>query len=603
MHAHARAVSSRARLSRTGTTRRRRCASSRRPAGARPGRSPTRATQITVNLESPFTARPDLRSRNHHDLGANHHAPRANSNACRNRLARWCAHHEEAGNAQRRAGSARPGRRASSRSSFRCSSHWAPVVVGGGNWFVHAKHLQTKVDASALAAGSAWSFPCTAGSDAPIMTAARDYAGPHTDAGGTVHTGGYNEQVGDVPGDDVQVRLNANNWFDDDAGINPADFTTPSGGVCVAKELDVKATEVNSFPLASILPLFPDLKRKARVQIQESAETSGPGTTPSGRARAEAAQRCRHLRRRDTRRELRADSLGRVLQRRVRAAGQLELHYRHAVGARPLDDRQRLGRQPGDHHLDAGSQVGVVVALSHRPKCGSGTACFAINQPTIDQLCNQGTTAIAQCYYTTGTSTQTFQSGLQFIRGWCTRTPTPAPGPAEHVDRAADQRQLLLPGLLQRAGGQRLHGHAARDDRSGIRRRRAHTRSDTSTCQEMTSWLSDDPPGACNNNFGAGCQLTHQAAPPPCNSTRPMLAMPSQSRSTAATSRLRPLHANGLPGACANAPNQTCSWYYTARQKHDRPVRNRRRDRSSTTRSSEPSWATSFARARSSTSI
>ena len=28
------------------------------------------------------------------------------------------------------------------------------VVIGGGNWFVHAKHLQTKVDASALAAGS-----------------------------------------------------------------------------------------------------------------------------------------------------------------------------------------------------------------------------------------------------------------------------------------------------------------------------------------------------------------------------------------------------------------------------------------------------------------
>ena len=40
------------------------------------------------------------------------------------------------------------------------------VVIGLGNWFVHAKHLQTKADAGAIAGGGAFEFPCSAGVDA-----------------------------------------------------------------------------------------------------------------------------------------------------------------------------------------------------------------------------------------------------------------------------------------------------------------------------------------------------------------------------------------------------------------------------------------------------
>ena len=69
--------------------------------------------------------------------------------------------------------------------------------------------------------------------------------------------------------------LNGNAYWDDDAGSNPADVTSPSGSVCEAKILDVKATEANSFPLASVLPLFPDLKRKARLQIEEAEGVTG----------------------------------------------------------------------------------------------------------------------------------------------------------------------------------------------------------------------------------------------------------------------------------------------------------------------------------------
>ena len=34
------------------------------------------------------------------------------------------------------------------------------VVLDVGNWYVHAKNLQTKVDAAAFAGGGAWGFPC-----------------------------------------------------------------------------------------------------------------------------------------------------------------------------------------------------------------------------------------------------------------------------------------------------------------------------------------------------------------------------------------------------------------------------------------------------------
>ncbi len=156
----------------------------------------------------------------------------------------------------------------------------AAVVVGGGNWYTHAKHLQTKVDAAALAGGQVWGFPCGADSESNaqgtgIVDVARDYFGSHTTAAGAPFTSPYNPQVGGVSGDKVHVVINGNAYWDDDAGSNPADKTSPAGSVCEAKTLDVKATEANSFPLASILPLFPDIKRKARLQIEEAAGVTG----------------------------------------------------------------------------------------------------------------------------------------------------------------------------------------------------------------------------------------------------------------------------------------------------------------------------------------
>src|SRR5690242_3563693 len=55
----------------------------------------------------------------------------------------------------------------------------AVLVVDVGNWFVHHRHLQTQVDAAALAGGQAWAFPCNANVDSAIETEARKYVGSH----------------------------------------------------------------------------------------------------------------------------------------------------------------------------------------------------------------------------------------------------------------------------------------------------------------------------------------------------------------------------------------------------------------------------------------
>jgi hypothetical protein len=437
----------------------------------------------------------------------------------------------------------------------------AAVVVAGGNWYTHAKHLQTKADASALAGGSAWSFPCTAGSDAPIVTAARDYVGSHIGAGGTAYPGGYNQQVGGVPGSNIQVRLNADNWFDDEDGVDPLDFTTPSGGVCTAKTLDVKATEVNSFPLASIIPLFPDLKRKARVEIQEGAESAGPGLLPLAvRVPKPLNAAAVYVN------ETPGPDFGRILS----------AVYFNDVCEPPANANCVAGMPPGLDHwtTDNGSggnratiaampaQVGVVVALSHRPKC-PGTACFNIDytQPsldTIDEFCNQGTTAITQCYYTTGTSTQTFRSGLQFIRSWSANA-DPQPDLLSTWIEPPISGSFCYQGYFSSPVSNpcivtlRANVDPGFGGVGNTEIRYKHVSGNTGA-------LSDDPPGGCDNNFGPGCDMPAGIATLQLNE--------AHARHAVAIQVLRYNISNwaalGLPPNCgSNQANNACSWYFT----------------------------------------
>ena len=214
------------------------------------------------------------------------------------------------------------------------------------------------------------------------------------------------------------------------------------------------------------------------------------------------------------------------------------------------------------------SKLGVVVALSHRPKC-PGTACFNIDYTlpaldTIDEFCNQGTAAIAQCYYTTGTSTQTFQSGLQFIRGWSS---APSPG-----DPQPDLLSVWIEppisgsfcyqGYFSAPVANNCTRHTARERRTRASVASGTTRSGTSIVAGDTSAQDDDPvSGGCDDNFNANCVMTGGIA---------TVQLPTAyARHAFAFSIYRynippaVVAANNLPTQCsAGAPTTACSWYY-----------------------------------------
>lgn len=96
------------------------------------------------------------------------------------------------------------------------------IVITIGNWYTHARHLQTKVDAAAFAGGGAWGFPCGGDIDQRIEELAREYVGPHVQADGVAFAGTtYNPQVGGVPGSNLHVVLNGSQWYDNDSNRFP----------------------------------------------------------------------------------------------------------------------------------------------------------------------------------------------------------------------------------------------------------------------------------------------------------------------------------------------------------------------------------------------
>lgn len=291
------------------------------------------------------------------------------------------------------------------------------IVITVGNWFVHARHLQTKVDAAALAGGGVWGFPCGPDVDARIESLARTFVGPHTAATGTVYAGGFNPQVGGVRADQVFVALNQAAWWS--GAFAAGDFTDPAGSVCEAKVLDVKATE-NDTPLVfGLLPFWPDIKRKARVEIQEVEGLTGllpiavrlPQPLSAAAAFYDEA----------TRRILDVEPFRQVCTQAVPSC---------LFGVPPGLAQWTTEPAPGSSDswavVDVAPTTGVVVATSFRPACGTGTP--PAGQPcldgsgwagrSIDDFCRQAS-GVVQCYDADGSgSTQTVRSGVHFIRGY-----------------------------------------------------------------------------------------------------------------------------------------------------------------------------------------
>jgi len=132
-------------------------------------------------------------------------------------------------------------------------------VIDVANWFEHHRHLQTQVDAAALAGGGRFAYPnCD---DATIEDEALQYGG---DLGRA--PGAYNEQVSNET--NVHVLFNSPDYWSSPS--SSALENTDTGGPCAAEFLDVKATD-DKPPLffASLLPgIRPSIHAHARVEIK-----------------------------------------------------------------------------------------------------------------------------------------------------------------------------------------------------------------------------------------------------------------------------------------------------------------------------------------------
>jgi hypothetical protein len=161
------------------------------------------------------------------------------------------------------------------------------IVITIGNWYVHQKHLQTQVDAAAFAAGTKFSgcFADQVAANTAIRAEALAYAGDTNR-----NPAAMNLQVQEPS--DVHVLLNSQNYWNegdavDDATLSstldntityPSDpFPPPSdpSDPCETRFLDVKGTDFDLPDLWGWIPLTPDAKRHARVEIRKVKAVSG----------------------------------------------------------------------------------------------------------------------------------------------------------------------------------------------------------------------------------------------------------------------------------------------------------------------------------------
>ena len=149
------------------------------------------------------------------------------------------------------------------------------IVLDVGNWHVLRRHMQTQVDAAALAAGPAFTgcFQNPGATTAAVKQHAIHYAGDPTRDAAT-----HNLLMQDAS--DVHVVLNSRGYW---APGDPTDGSVSSGGSgdwtlgapCATKFIDVKATDHDAPSLWGWLPFFPDPKTRARVEISQVESTDG----------------------------------------------------------------------------------------------------------------------------------------------------------------------------------------------------------------------------------------------------------------------------------------------------------------------------------------
>lgn len=160
----------------------------------------------------------------------------------------------------------------------------AAIVMDIGNWYVHKRHLQTQVDAAALAPApqftgcfdpAAWS-----GVDTEVRRNALGYAGDTQRLGvlGSSTAATTNLQVEEP--NDVRIVLNSSRYWQESDGTaqgmagysNVPDNTLDSNSnddmrFCDEKSIDVKATDDKVSLLWGLIPVHPSPKSRARAAL------------------------------------------------------------------------------------------------------------------------------------------------------------------------------------------------------------------------------------------------------------------------------------------------------------------------------------------------
>lgn len=167
------------------------------------------------------------------------------------------------------------------------------IVLDIGNWYVHKRHLQTQVDATALAPApeftgcfdpAAWTF-----TDGEIANHALGFSGDTLRPGvlGSSTSATTNLQVQEP--NDVRIALNANRYWQKSDGVDPSqptpgyglDLTLDSadpdtdGGFCNERYIDVKATDDEAPFLWGLIPLSPSPKSHAKAAVKKLLAAKG----------------------------------------------------------------------------------------------------------------------------------------------------------------------------------------------------------------------------------------------------------------------------------------------------------------------------------------
>jgi hypothetical protein len=293
------------------------------------------------------------------------------------------------------------------------------IVISIGNWYVHKRHLQTLVDAGALAAapkfvGCSFQFGDMAAANNAIRDLSLEYAGDPSRDPIT-----RNRQI-QQPGD-VHVLLNSPRYWQTGDPVNGAaanaldyqwdiDGSGGGGDPCTERALDVKATDEEVPLLWGILPLFPDIKARAMIEVNQVVEQSGmlPWAVPEIEPAAVAALFID---------ENSGDVIG---------AQQLE---KHDFTSLPFDEWVTSGLtwsgdNPAGELVPNASRVdlrfentGVVILTAKvNPFPNGGTLNLT---GTLAQICGQSPGNVS-CYAGDGA-----QDGLSFIHGWNDENGTP----------------------------------------------------------------------------------------------------------------------------------------------------------------------------------